>query len=50
VLDAFELGYEVIVPSDCCVSPIPEAHEFILRYLEGFKFPTPASKELVKTL
>jgi len=50
VLDAFELGYEVIVPSDCCASPIPEAHEFILRYLEGFKFPTPVSKELVKNL
>jgi len=50
VLDAFELGYEVIVPPDCCTSPIPEAHEFILRYLEGFKFQTPASKELVKTL
>lgn len=50
VLDAFELGYEVIVPSDCCASPIPEAHEFVLRYLAGFKFPTPSSKELVKTL
>jgi len=50
VLDAFELGYEAIVPADCCASPIPEAHEFVLRYLEGFKFPTPTSKELVKTL
>ena len=50
VLDAFELGYEVIVPADCCASPIPEAHEFILRYLQGFKFPTPMLKELVKTL
>jgi len=50
VLDAFELGYEVIVPADCCASPIPEAHEFVLRYLQGFRFPTPMSKELVKTL
>jgi len=50
VLDAFELGYEVIVPADCCASPIPEAHEFILRYLQGFKFPTPMLEELVKTL
>ena len=49
VLDAFELGYEVIVPADCCASPAPEAHEFILRYLEGFKFPTPMLKELIKT-
>ena len=50
VLDAFELGYEVIVPPDCCASPMPEAHEFILRYLQGFKFSTPMLKELVKTL
>jgi len=50
VLDAFELGYEVIVPADCCASPVPEAHEFILLYLQGFKFQTPMSKELVKTL
>ena len=49
VLDAFELGYEVIVPADCCASPIPEAHEFILRYLQGFKFSTPMLKELVET-
>ena len=50
VLDAFELGYEVIVPADCCASPIPEAHEFVLQYLRGFKFPTPMLKELVETL
>ena len=50
VLDAFELGYEVIVPPDCCASPIPEAHEFVLRYLQGFKFPTPMLKELAKIL
>ncbi len=50
VLDAFELGYEVIVPADCCASPIPETHEFILRYLQGFKFQTPIAEELVETL
>ena len=50
VLDAFELGYEVIVPADCCASPIPDAHKFILQYLQGFKFPTPTVKELVKSL
>jgi len=50
VLDAFELGYEVIIPADCCASPIPEAHEFVLRYLQGFRFPTPMLKELTKSL
>ena len=50
VLDAFELGYKVIVSADCCASPIPEAHEFILQYLKGFKFQTPMLKELIKTL
>lgn len=50
VLDAFELGYEVIIPADCCASPIPEAHEFILIYLQGFKFQTPMLEELVKIL
>ena len=50
VLDAFELGYEVIVPADCCASPIPDAHKFILQYLQGFKFPTPTVKELVESL
>ena len=50
VLDAFELGYEVIIPADCCASPIPEAHEFVLRYLQGFRFPTPMLRELAKNL
>lgn len=50
VLDAFELGYKVIVPADCCTSPISEAHEFILQYLQIFKFPTPTLEQLIKTL
>jgi nicotinamidase-related amidase len=33
-LDAFELGYQVIVPADCCASPSAEDHELALKYLE----------------
>jgi len=50
VLDAFELGYEVIVPVDCCASPSPETHEAILKVLDILKVKKPKVKDLIKTL
>ena len=34
VMDAFEFGYEVVVPADCCAAPSYEEHEWALKYFE----------------
>jgi nicotinamidase-related amidase len=34
VMDAFEYGYEVVVPADCCASPSSEDHEWALEYFK----------------
>ena len=50
VLDAFELGYDVIVPADCCASPSLEDHEWALKYFERRNMLKPTVKEVVETL
>jgi nicotinamidase-related amidase len=50
VFDAAELGYEVIVPADCCASPAPEGHEAALKVLGLLRVVTPSYKEVVETL
>lgn len=37
VMDAFEFGYDVIVPADCCVSPSAEDHEWALKYFDRWE-------------
>ncbi|MBL7120317.1 MAG: cysteine hydrolase [Dehalococcoidia bacterium] len=48
--DAVELGYQVVVPADCCASPSPEDHEFALKLLERLGILTPTVKEVIETL
>jgi nicotinamidase/pyrazinamidase len=50
VLDAFELGYEVIVPIDSCASPSKEGHEAVLTSLDLLKIKKPTTKELLQQL
>jgi nicotinamidase-related amidase len=50
VFDAAELGYEVIVPADCCASPVPEGHEAALKVLGLLRVVTPSYKEVVEML
>ena len=50
VLDAFELGYEVIVPSDACASPSEEGHEATLKSLDVLKIPKPKMQVLNEEL
>jgi len=47
-LDGFELGYEVIVPRDCCASLNPSNHEATFRILEVLKIPSPTLEELLE--
>ena len=50
VLDAYELGYEVIVPADCCAAPSTEEHEWALKYFERRDMLKQTFKEVVETL
>ncbi len=47
VLDAFELGYEVVVPPDTCSSPSQENHKATLKSLEVLKIQQPRTDELL---
>ncbi len=49
-LDAFELGYEVVVPADCCASPFPEDHELALKYFERWNMLQPTVARVIETL
>jgi len=49
VLDAFELGYEVVVPADCCASPSPEDHEWAMKYYQRQNMLKQTAKEVVET-
>lgn len=48
--DAVELGYEVVVPADCCAAPSPEDHESALKLFERLGIPKPTVKEVIETL
>ena len=50
VFDAAELGYEVIIPADCCASPSPEGHESALKVLGLLRVVKPSVKEVIETL
>lgn len=51
VLDAFELGYEVIVPADGCAALSRERHKAALKIMaENLKVKTPTMEEVLKTL
>jgi nicotinamidase-related amidase len=50
VFDAVEMGYEVIVPADCCASPSPEGHEAALKVLGLLRVVKPSVKEVLETL
>ncbi|MBN1663979.1 MAG: cysteine hydrolase [Deltaproteobacteria bacterium] len=49
-MDAFEFGYDVIVPADCCVSPSPEDHEWALKYFERRGMLKPTVEEAMALL
>ncbi|MEM1538126.1 MAG: isochorismatase family cysteine hydrolase [Candidatus Nezhaarchaeales archaeon] len=49
-IDAKELGYEVIVVSDCCASRSMGLHELALKHLKRFKVKVEESSELLKRL
>jgi nicotinamidase-related amidase len=48
VLDAFELGYEPIVPSDACASPSEKNHIATLESLDLLKISKPTTEELIR--
>jgi len=50
VFDAAELGYEVIVPADCCASPMPEGHESALKVMELLRVVKPSVKDVIETI
>ena len=50
VLDAFELGYEIIVPVDSCASPSEEGHKVVLASLDVLKIKKPTTEELLRQL
>lgn len=50
VFDAAEMGYEVIVPADCCASPVPEGHEAALKVMGLLRVVKPSVKEVIETL
>ncbi|MGQ9639773.1 MAG: cysteine hydrolase family protein [Candidatus Bathyarchaeia archaeon] len=47
VLDAFELGYEVTVPTDACSSPSQQNHEATLRILDVLKIRKATTEEIL---
>jgi nicotinamidase-related amidase len=48
ILDAFELGYEPIVPSDACASPSEKSHISTLESLDLLKIHKPTTEELIR--
>jgi len=50
VLDAFELGYDVVVPEDACASPSEEGHAVTLKSLDVLKIQKPKTQELIEQL
>ena len=50
VLDAFELGYDVIVPGDCCTTRSAEDHEWAMQYYRRHNMLIPTAEELVAKL
>ncbi|MCX5992331.1 MAG: cysteine hydrolase [Chloroflexi bacterium] len=50
VFDAAELGYEVIVPADCCASPSPEGHEPALKVMGLLRVVKPSVRDVLETL
>jgi nicotinamidase-related amidase len=48
VLDAFELGYEPIVPLDACASPSEKNHIATLESLDLLKISKPTTEELIR--
>lgn len=50
VLDAWELGYDVIVPADCCTTRSPEDHEWALQFYRRQNMLVPTAEELVTQL
>lgn len=50
VFDAAEMGYEVIVPADCCASPSPEGHEAALKVLGLLRVLKPSVREAMELL
>jgi nicotinamidase-related amidase len=50
VMDAFEFGYDVIVPGDCCVSPSAEDHEWALRYFQRWDMFKPTVGDAIALL
>jgi nicotinamidase-related amidase len=49
-MDAFELGYEVVVPADCCASLSVEGHEWALRYFQRWNMLKPTVEEAIALL
>ena len=49
-LDAFELGYSVVVPRDACASPSQERHQAAMRILRSLRIPTPSTEELLAAM
>lgn len=50
VFDAAEMGYEVIVPADCCASPVPEGHESALKVMSLLRVVKPSVREVIEAL
>ena len=48
ILDAFELGYQIIVPTDASASPFQQGHQATIESLKILKIPTPTTIELIK--
>jgi nicotinamidase-related amidase len=48
--DAVELGYEVIIPADCCASPSPEDHESALKVLGRLRIVKPSVRDVIDSL
>ena len=50
VLDAWELGYDVIVPGDCCATRSAEDHEWAMQYYRRHNMLVPTAKDLLAQL
>ncbi len=50
VMDAFEFGYDVVVPADCCASLSAEDHEWALRYFQRWNMLKPTVEEAMALL
>ena len=48
--DAVELGYQVMVPADCCSSPNPQDHEAALTVFKALRVFRPSVEEVIDTL